>query len=77
MITIRDIAKAIVQSDERLSCKIMTKQNQIVVKTTTFPDEVVYLLSPYYQAKLKAGTITEQDVEALLIESERIIRTGQ
>lgn len=77
MITIRDIAKAIVQSDERLSCKILTKQNQIVVKTTTFPDEVVYLLSPYYQAKLKAGAITEQDIEALLIESERIIRTGQ
>lgn len=77
MFTLRDIAKAIVQSDERVTCKIQTSKNQIIVKTTTFPDEVAFLLSPYYQDKMKKGTFDEKDIEALLVETQRIIRTGQ
>ena len=77
MFTLRDIAKAVVQSDERVTCKIQTSKNQIIVKTTTFPDEVVVLLSPYYQDKLEKGTLNKEDIEALLVETQRIIKIGQ
>ena len=77
MFTLRDIAKAVVQSDERVACKIQTSKNQIIIKTTTFPDEVAFLLSPYYQDKLKKGTLNKEDIEALLVETQRIIKIGQ
>jgi hypothetical protein len=46
------------------------------VQSSSWPEETVLLLSPFYQQKLKNETFTEDDLEAILIESDRIQEKG-
>lgn len=74
--SIKEIARRIVQHDESFSCRIRPKLTQIELKCSLWPDETVRLLSPYYQAKIRGGTFDEGDLENVLIEVDRIKRFG-
>lgn len=73
---LKDIAVAVLARHNDFTCKVQHSKNQIVVQSSSWPEETVLLLSPFYQQKLKNETFTEDDLEAILIESDRIQEKG-
>lgn len=73
---IKQVAQAVVDHDGRVSCKVLPKKNQILLRCTVWPEETVVLLSPHYQLRLAAGEFGAQDLDGVLIEVDRIIRFG-
>lgn len=70
--TLRKLADLIVQHDNTFACRIQTKKNQILVKCADWPDEVIILLSPYYQQRLTEGSFDQNDLEGIFAEIDRI-----
>ena len=70
--TLKQIADAIIQYDNTFACRIQHKKNQILVTCADWPDEVVVLLSPYYQRRLVDGCFSQNDLEEIFIEIDRI-----
>ena len=70
--TLKDIARQVVQYDDTFSCKIQRNKNQILVTCNDWPDEVVTLLSPYYQDKIARQAFSQKDLEGILAEVDRI-----
>lgn len=74
--TLKEIAAQILTHDETFACKIQNKKTQILVKCNDWPDETVVLLSPYYQQRIADGLFDQNDMDAVLIEVDRIRRFG-
>lgn len=74
--SLKDISKAVLDSNENLSCTCSYKNNQIMLKTKTFPDEVMCLLSPYYQERIKTEKFNDKDLKAVIGEARRFIEIG-
>lgn len=73
---IKQVAQAVVDYDERISCKVLQKKNQILVRCSVWPDEIITLLSPHYQLRLAAGEFGAKELDGVLSEIDRIIRYG-
>lgn len=71
-----EISKAIQDYNEHLTCKVQRKKNQILVQSDACEGETALLLSPYYQQKLENDTFTQDDLEELKVEADRIYKIG-
>ena len=74
--SLKDISKAVLESNENLSCTCSYKNNQILLKTKTFPDEVMCLLSPYYQKRIEDEKFNDNDMQAVIGEAKRFVQIG-
>ena len=74
--SLRDIANKVVESNDNLSYTCSYKNNQIMLKTKTFPDEVMCLLSPYYQDRIKTEKFNDKDLKAVIVEAKRFVEIG-
>ena len=74
---IKEIAIAVLQQHEEFTCKIQRKNNQLLLQSSNWPDETFCLLSPTYQNKIRDDSFTENDLQEVLIEAERIFMTGK
>lgn len=74
--SLKEIAKAVIESDDNLSCTCSSKNNQIILKTKTFPYEVMILLSPYYQERIIAGKFNDKDLKEVIGEAKRFVEIG-
>ena len=74
--SLKEISKQVLESDENLSCTCSYKNNQIILKTKTFPDEVMCLLSPYYQERIRDEKFNDKDMKALIVEAKRFVQIG-
>lgn len=70
--TLKHLADLIVQHDNTFACRVQHKKNQILVKCADWPDEVILLLSPYYQQRLSDGSFSQDDLEGIYAEIDRI-----
>ena len=74
--SLKEIAKAVLESDDNLSGTCSYKNNQIILKTKTFPDEVMTLLSPYYQERIVAEKFNDRDLKEVIGEAKRFVEIG-
>lgn len=70
---LKDIAQTVTNYAPGLSCKTQPRKHQIVLQ---YDEEVVYLLSPYYQERVANEKFNEGDMAAILVEVDRIMRYG-
>ena len=73
---LKEISQAIVNYAQGLSCKTQPRKHQIILQYEGFPEETVYLLSPYYQERVANGDFNEADLAAILVEVDRIMLYG-
>lgn len=74
--SLKEISKAVLESDDNLSCTCSYKNNQIMLKTKTFPDEVMCLLSPYYQERIVDEKFNDRDLKEVIGEAKRFVEIG-
>lgn len=74
--SLKDIANKLVRFNENLSCTCSYKNNQITLQTKTFPTEVRYILSPYYQERVKTGQFNDKDMRGVIIEAMHFMEYG-
>lgn len=74
--SLKEILKAVIEADDNLSGTCSNKTNQILLKTKTFPDEVMCLLSPYYQERITSGKFNDLDLKEIIGEAKRFIEIG-
>ena len=74
--TLRDVANKLAASNENLSCTCSYKNNQIILQTKTFPEEVKHILSPYYQEKIKTEQFDDKDMRGVIIEARHFVVNG-
>lgn len=74
--SLRDIANKLTEHDENLSCTCSYKNNQIVLQTQTFPEEVKYILSPYYQERIKNTEFNNRDMRGVIHEADHFVKYG-
>lgn len=70
---LKEIAQTVTNYAPGLSCKTQPRKHQIILQ---YEEEVIYLLSPYYQERLANDKFDAKDMAAILIEVDRIMRYG-
>lgn len=73
---LKEISQAITNHAPGISCKTQPRKHQIILHCEAFPEETIYLLSPYYQERLAKDEFDAKDMAAILIEVDRIMRYG-
>ena len=74
--SLKEVSNKVLESDDNLSCTCSYKNNQIMLKTKTFPDEVMCLLSPYYQKRILDEKFNDEDMKAVIKEAKRFVQIG-
>lgn len=57
-------------------CIVSPSGDQIAVKFSNRPGDIIHLLTPYYQIKLKNGGIPNEDIPPLIDEVKRLAEKG-